>query len=305
MINRNSIPTIIFMLLILVSCNSQETKKEHSETLKEELVQTIVEKKNEPHRYGGWYCPDNFGFIPVDIHKLDKVPAIADRLPTQQELKNNMSLISVDTAKYPDARALEMDLPRVARIYSDRKGISELVIIIQAIIVSGDTVVGYRFPNGGNGSAWLNDVTFLTEDEVDEFGKQPFFYSTSVLKASKEDIWRAITKTDYFKQLGKKFNKQKFFASEWTSEYKAHLSLDSNGEKATGFVGTLFGNAYLHIDYDRDGFHYSEKLLMSENQENNTTELFFASGPYPEDFEKQKSNWNSWVKEVKKASEAN
>ena len=48
----------------------------------------------------------------------------------------------------------------------------------------------------------------------------------------------------------------------------------------------VFGNYYLHIDYVRDGIHYSEKLLMMENEDDNTTELFFASGPYPADFEK-------------------
>ena len=299
---RLSIFTIISMLLIISSCNGQEISKEQGEVTSEEKEPVVLEK-TEPHRYGGWYCPDNFGFIPVDIKELDKVPAIADRLPTQQELEDNKSLINVDTAKYPDARALEMDLPRVARIYSEHKGMSELVIVIQAIIVSEDTVVGYRFPNGGNGSAWMSDVTFLTEDEVAGFGSQPFFYSTSVLKASKEDIWRAITKTDYFKQLGEKFDKQKFFSSEWTSDSQAYLNLDVEGEKARGFVGTIFGNAYLHIDFDRDGFHYSEKLLMIENQEDNSTELFFASGPYPEDFEKQQSNWDRWFEEVKKASE--
>jgi hypothetical protein len=66
----------------------------------------------------------------------------------------------------------------------------------------------------------------------------------------------------------------------------------------------VFGNYYLHIDYDRDGFHYSEKLLMIENHEDKTTEFFFASGPYPGDFEKQKSDLDSWVAAIKKSSEA-
>ena len=264
----------------------------------------MVSKKDKPHRYGGWYCPDNFGFVPVDIKKLDEVPAIADRLPTEQELHDNMSLIKVDTAKYPDARALEMDLPRVASIYSERKGMSEMIIVIQAIVVQEDTVVGYRFANGGNGSAWLSDVTFLSEDEVAGMGSLPFFYSKSVLNASTKEIWRAISKTDYFNQLGEKFDEKEFFSSEWNSETQAHLNLDTDGEKATGYVGMVYGNYYLHIDYDKDGFHYSEKLLMMENHEDNTTEFFFASGPYPEDFEKHMANWDSWVKAITKASEA-
>lgn len=303
MTNRFLIATFIFIAIILISCSPQHTAIENAEVSDRESG-TPASKKDEPHQYGGWYCPDNFGFVPVDIQELDAVPAISDRLPTQEELRDHKSLIAIDTEKYPDARALEMDLPRVARIYSDRKGMSELIIVIQAIIVSEDTVVGYRFPNGGNGSAWLSEVTFLSQAEVAEFGAQPFYYSKSVLQASKEEIWRALTRTDHFQKLGEKFDKQAFFAGEWRSDAQAHLNLESDGERATGHVGTLFGNVYLHIDYDLDGFHYSEKLLMMENQEDHSTELHLASGPYPEDFERQKSNWNEWVQAVKKVSEA-
>ena len=55
----------------------------------------------------------------MDIRKFNEVPAIEDRLPTEAELRGNMSLIKVDTAKYPDARVLPMKLPRVARIVAE------------------------------------------------------------------------------------------------------------------------------------------------------------------------------------------
>ena len=40
----------------------------------------------------------------------------------------------------------------------------ELIIVIQAIVVQEDTVVGYRFANGGNGSDWLKE--FLSMQKV-------------------------------------------------------------------------------------------------------------------------------------------
>lgn len=303
MTDRIFVPTLISFLWLSVSCSSQEASTEPAVTSAAQ-PETVATKKTEQHRYGGWYCPDNFGFVPVDIQKLSEVPAIADRLPTQQELDDNKSLIRVDTEKYPDAKALEMDLPRIARIYSEHKGMSELIIVIQAIVVQQDTVVGYRFVNGGNGSAWLTDVTFLSDEEVAAFGAQPFFYSESVLKAPTANIWKALAKTDYFQQLGLLFNQQKFFSSDWNPEAEARLKLDTDTEKATGYVGMVYGNYYLHIDYVRDGFHYSEKVLIMENEEEKTTELFFASGPYPKDFKEQKANWDNLVKAVKKASEA-
>ncbi len=289
MIIKFSIPLLLSMILSFSSCICQEEEKE---------------QKQEPHRYGGWYCPDNFGFVPVDIEKLNEVPAISDRLSTEQELNDNMSLIRVDMEKHPDAKALEMDLPRVASVYSDRRGINELIIVIQAIVVQKDTVVGFRYANGGNGSTWISDVTFLSDEEVAEKGSLPYFYSTSVLKSSTEEIWGAVIKTDYFKQLGEKFDHKKFFSSKYNPEAQAYLELEVDGEKATGYVGMVYGNYYLQIDYNRNGFHYSEKLLMIENQDDKTTKLFFASGPYPEDFEKQKTNWDGWVNAVTETSEA-
>ena len=309
MIKRFSIYILssIFLVSGLSSCRnlSNEQAKNLDKNPETSKTKSFVSVNNEPHPYGGWYCPDNFGFVPVDIQKLKEVSVIADRLPTKQEVQNNMSLIDVDIEKYPDARALKMELPQVARIYSDRLGINELIIVIQAIVVQNDTIVGYRFANGGNGSARISEVSFLSKDEVTAMGSQPFYYAKSVLKASTKDIWNAMRKTDYFKQLGKKFNKKEFFTSEWNSKSQAQLSLDTDGEKAAGFVGMVFGNYYLHIDYDRNGFHYSEKLLMMENQNDHTTEFFFACGPFPKDFEKRKLDLDKWLQTVIKGSEAN
>lgn len=294
---RRSIPTILSMMLIFVSCSSQETAKEQPATPSKEAV------KKQSHSYGGWYCPDNFGFVPVDIQKLSEVPAIANRLPTDQELTDHKSLIKVDTVLYPDARALKMNLPRVASIYSEYKGMSELIIVIQAIVVEEDTVVGYRFMNGGNGSARLSEVSFLSDDEIAKMGSQPFFYSKAVLHATPENIWNALSKTDYFQQLGVKFDKKAFFSSAWNPNSETKLNLDTKSEKATGYVGVVYGNFYLQIDYLRNGVHYSEKMLLAENIEDHTTELYFASGPFPKDFAEQKLKWDNWVKAVSKASE--
>ena len=299
---RLTIPALISFSLIFFSACSQEKVEKTDQTATEELG-PVKEKEKEPHRYGGWYCPDNFGFVPVDIQKLDEVPAIAHRLPTEDELNANMSLIRVDTTKYPDVRALDMDLPRVASVYSERKGLRELIIVIQAIVVQQDTVLGWRFMNGGNGSGWISDVTFLSEDEIESKGSQPFYYSKSVLKSNTEKIWGALTSTDYFKELGKKFNEQKFFSSDYDPESHIGIDMNTEGLNATGYVGMVYGNYYLHIDYMKDGLHYSEKMLIMEDRDNNITEFFFAAGPYPDGFEKAKTSWEAFVEAVKKSSE--
>ena len=301
----NSLHTFSFLLLILGLSSCQNSNKEETEKQVQDSTASkkTVAASTEPHQYGGWYCPDNFGFVPVDIQKLKEVPVVADRLPTKEELKESKSLIDVDLMKYPDARVLKMDLPRVARVNAELLGMHELVIVIQAIVVQKDTVVGYRFVNGGNGSSRIGEVTFLSNEEVSALGSQPFYYNKTVYKASVKEIWNTLRKTDFFKQLGKKFNKQEFFAKEWDAQAHTNMNLDSKDEKAAGSIGMVFGNYYMQINYNRNGFHYSEKLLMIENQDDKTTQVFFASGPFPKDYDKKKEEFDKWLEAVKRSSE--
>lgn len=283
---------MMIVLMMASSCSSQEAKKEMAKA-----SQKPAETKKQ-HQYGGWYCPDNFGFVPVDISELEEVPAIENRLPTKEELAQHMSLIEVDTIEFPDARALEMELPRVARVVVDHKGTTELIIVIQAIVVNGDTVVGYRFPSGGNGSAWYRDVTFLSKEEVAQMGAQPYYFSRKTLKANSKEIWDAIGSSSYGAELVDKFDKKELFTSNWDSVSHVKVSMQSPFENARGYAGMVFGNLYMQIDYERSGFQSTEKLLLLENAEEGTTELIFASGPFPHDYDKHRLAWDAWMENV-------
>ena len=153
----------LILCLAFISCGQEENVAEKSiesasqnpPSASDAELKAKAENHQKQHPYGGWYCPDNFGFQPVNILELEQVPAIWDRLPTQEEARNGTSLIYVDSAKYPDAQVLEMELPRLAKVYMPFKEMSELIIVIQAVVIGEDTIVGYRFPSGGNGSASL------------------------------------------------------------------------------------------------------------------------------------------------------
>ena len=90
-----------------------------------------------PHQYGGWYCPDNLGGFPaVDILDWNDVPVVNGRMATQEETQNGTSLIFVDIEKHPDARPLDMEMPRLARFFNVQSDKNELVIVIQALAIS-------------------------------------------------------------------------------------------------------------------------------------------------------------------------
>jgi len=109
-------------------------------------------------------------------------------LPTKEETRNGTSLMYFDTTKTPSARPLDMTVPRLARYYSEYTKKNELVIVIQAVEVEKDTVVGFRYLNGGNGSAWFGEVNFVSDNEIDNLGATPFVSFNSELDAPKEKV---------------------------------------------------------------------------------------------------------------------
>ena len=294
---------LVASFLVITACAQEEPVKNSTPT-EQETKKVAETRHHEPHQYGGWYCPDNlFGFPPVNIHQLDKVPAISNRLPTEAEVQTEASLIFVDTEKYPDAQAINMDLPRVARIYSEYSKMEELVIVIQAVAIGEDSIVGYRFPSGGNGSAWLDQVTFLTDAEIIGTEDGPFVFEKTELTANTSEIWKALSGTEYAQRIGKRFQAEDFFAAEWTSHSMKHLEYETIGEKAQGMIGNVFGNLYLQIDYDLNGFHFTEKILVLENRETNRSEVLVVAGPYRVEFTSNQNIWKDWLKEVEYKSE--
>jgi len=58
-------------------------------------------------------------------------------------------------------------MPKLVRYYNEYSKREDLIIVIQAINVENDSIVGFRYLNGGNGSARLNEVRFLADNEIE------------------------------------------------------------------------------------------------------------------------------------------
>jgi len=292
---------LLFALVLLSACEQPAAGQKQDEKASETKP---VQKTSRIHTYGGWYCPDNLsGFPPVDIANLSNVPVVNDRMPSQEETRNGSSLMYFDPAEYPTAKPLKIKLPKLAHYYSNYTKQLELVIVIQAVVVDADTVVGFRYVDGGNGSSWHNQVDFLTDQEIAAAGATPFVFLEAEINSSKEKIWAAITKTAYAKELARKFEKQAFFASEWTDKSRADFNYQLENESANGIVMTHFGNIYLQIDYDFNGRQAVEKILIMDNQNGKGSKIQVVFGPYVNDISSQQKIWEAWLAEVKATSE--
>lgn len=303
LLRKHRIPAVFILLLCITSCAQNMEQKSKTDESKKQLDQPI--NKQKPHPFGGWYCPDNLlGFPPVNAKELATVPVVNGRLPTKKETRNGTSLMYFDTTEFPDAKALNINLPQLARYYSENTHKNELVIIIQAVTVQNDTIVGFRYLNGGNGSSWMHEVTFLSDTEVEELGATPFVSGQINIHASPEKIWEVITNPKYAKILGEIFDENAFVESEWKENSKVYFKYEPNTIVSTGNITNLWENTYIQIDYNFNGYHYAEKFLLQVNEENNSVDFRIACGPYTQDFEAQQLVWKNWLKQVKEISEA-
>lgn len=301
-----TLSSVFAFALILTAC-AQEPNLEIAKdtTSKSNSEQTIQNNDpfTEPHQYGGWYCPDNFGFKPVDIKQLDKVPVVRGRMPQKWETQKGTALMYLDPVKFPEAKSLDIELPALAMVKMPYTDFQELAIVIQAFVAGEDTIVGYRFPSGGNGSDWYQNVKFLSPDEVANLDGTPFQFEEIIINASKSDIWKAFTNTDFAKELGKQFNEKQLYKSEWTDDFNVNLEYSTESEFGIGYVAEMWGCAYMHIDFVKDGKQSTYKMLVVPGKNEDESTLKIVASSFPEGSTGHSTDWKKWSKELKKAAE--
>ena len=267
-------------------------------------LMSYSQKMQEPHKYGGWYCPDNLGGFPaVDIRNWESVPVVNGRMATKEETQNGTSLIFVDDEKYPDAKPLDIKMPKLARYYHRSSEKEVIVIIIQALNVSNDSVVGFRFLNGGNGSARLNEVKILSDKEIEKIPSSRFVSLNIKISATMDKVWDVLTKEEYNKMLQVIFDKENRLKADWNESSKVNFKYLNKGIITSEFAGNLYGNKYIQIDCGLGNNQYVEKFLVSENNQTKITELVITCGPYGNDFKNQNNILKSWAQKVKELSE--
>jgi hypothetical protein len=304
MLSKKLLLTVLTVnFALLLSC--AQTDESTTETAaKEVIVQTTKKQKKSLHPYGAWACPDNFGgFPPINIEDLNLMSVVKGRLPTEEETRNGKSLMFIDIAKIPDAKPLDLGLPRLARYYSEHTKINELVIIIQIVTAENDTVVGFRNVNGGNGSAWFNEVTFLSDSEINKLSPTPFVFLETEINACRKEIWDILINPIYSKVLGESISINTFIESDLQKKPMPYFKQQSDSTLNKGLIAALWEDMYIQVDFDFENYHYVQKFLLLDNEETKGTQLQIVSGPYSEDLSGQKIAWQKWIERVKELSE--
>lgn len=289
---------IVSVILTLGACsqNNHPAKVTDSDAWNQ-LAEPV---KVPTHRYGGWYCPDNLnGFPAVDLLEWKNVPVVNGRMATEEETKNGTSLILVDSEKYPNAKPLDMQMPRLATFdspYSDRK---ELIIVIQALNIENDSVVGFRYLNGGNGSSRLNEVKFLSDQEIELMTATKFYTQSITIKNTADRIREVMTKPDYITEFQPILTPTTPLKSEWRSKTNVNYHYPKTGIRTSMYADVLFGNFYIQNDYEE----FTEKFLLLYDAEKKVTELKIVCGPFGDDFKNQQQILSNWAQKLKEMSE--
>ena len=124
---------------------------------------------NYANYFISWDCPDNVKLPRVELKDWDKVPVVNGRMPTYEEANNGSSLLFIDKELKPDLKEVEpykMTLPKLAYFTNPRTKQKEIVIVIQLVQFADYVWAGLRYVSGGNASAKMSDLQFLTDEEI-------------------------------------------------------------------------------------------------------------------------------------------
>ncbi|MEE9348674.1 MAG: hypothetical protein V3U80_01350 [Flavobacteriaceae bacterium] len=299
---------LLLSLVTLLSCtkNNKIIKKSQDKKATEISKKIVTVTQRENHRYGGWYCPDNLrGFPAVDIKNWGNVPVVNGRMATKKETQNGTSLIFVDKEAYPNAKPLAIKMPKLARYYSQNTKKEEVVIVIQALNVDNDSIVGFRYLNGGNGSAWFDEVKFMSDKEIKNIENGRFVAFDININAKSETIWKVLTKPEYLIDLVPVYNPENKLEMNFNTSDKFNFKYLKAGKITSEFAQDHFGFKYIQIDFEKEHHHYVEKLILMENKEATKTTVKMVFGPYLDDYEVQKKILTNWAEKVKELSEKN
>lgn len=291
-------------LLFLFGCTNAENQPTKTETVKTTEKQNDNKEKSRTHKYGGWYCPDNvYGFPPVNLKDWTNVPVIKNRLPTQEETRSEKSLIYIDKVKYPDAKAMDMKLPQLAKFYNHSSQKNEIIIVIQAVEIESDTVLGFRYLNGGNGSSLYHEVTFIDEKEVATIANASFVNIEISIDAKEDNVWKVMTSPTYTDELVTVFDSPKSLFKDWKTKSGLNFNYTDKENLTADYGDKLFGNWYIQKDYLINDNPYVEKFFVHKDDLTNKTVLKIVCGPYINDFASQQMILQNWANKVKILSE--
>lgn len=289
---------IVFSLISLVSCSQNKIIEKQKEVKVE--TKKVNTSKTSRHSYGGWYCPDNLnGFPSVNIAEWKNVPVVKDRLATKEETQNGTALIFVDSEKYPNAKTIDIGLPRLAKYFSYSSKRDELIIVIQALNIDNDSIVGFRYLNGGNGSAKLEDIRLLSDDDVEQIPSSRFVKFDIEIDVPQDSIWKVITDPKYSKFLEPIFDIENQLKADWRYTSNVNFFYQNSGIVSATYAQKLYGCYYVQNDY----LQYNEKMLLLEDEETKMTTLKIVCGPFTDDYETQKAIIMNWAQKVKNLSE--
>lgn len=289
-------------LTSFVSCSQDGSLIQGKEANPAQEKAQTQKAEHKPHRYGGWYCPDNVVGLPaVNIENWKTVPVVDDRMPTKEDTKQGASLIFVDPEEYPNAQPLDMQLPRLAKFYTPHVKREDLVIIIQAFRIGEDSIVGFRYLNGGNGSAHFREVNFLTDTQIDQIPKMRFVSFSIEIQATQEEIYKVLTNPEKAQEFNQVFDEGDKLKKDWRSGLNVNYYYPNPGVLISSYSDRLFGSFYIQNDYHEQ--NYTQKFLLMEDSEKKTTELKIVCGPYGSDYEDQKRVIAKWAQKVKELSE--
>jgi hypothetical protein len=110
--------------------------------------------------YHLWRMEPDHGWGPIDLDAWENVPCLSGRVAVESDVKTGRAVFHIQQASLHEP--LNISLPQLA--YVEEKECGVLVVAIQAERADAKRYVGYRYVDGGNGVALVEELVFISPD---------------------------------------------------------------------------------------------------------------------------------------------
>lgn len=103
---------------------------------------------------------------PIKISSWKKIPVVSGRVANEKDLQDGVAVFYLNNDKNHDY--YEIELPKLAYLYSEESDSTNLIVLIQAESSSNGVIIGYKDFNGEIGACFLEELKFLTNSEIEK-----------------------------------------------------------------------------------------------------------------------------------------
>lgn len=152
----------LLLLIVVVSCGTKQKPKDEKTPFVQKDTTPVITVPDKPYLR---QRPEEF----KEFFMLTDVVPFTGKVAKKKDVKNRAAVFNMDSKNDPSHKALNIRLPFFAFLKQPNNQRGLFVVIMQAEVLKGDTMLGYKQANGLFGLCKPNQLDYFESQKASVF----------------------------------------------------------------------------------------------------------------------------------------